>query len=237
MLDLARRYLERILHVLEPELRAGTPIIVLEPSCCAVFRDELPALMPDHQLAQGLAQRSVLLSEFLMQHAAARLPKLRGKAIVQGHCHHKAIMRFDAQRNVLQAMELDADVLESGCCGMAGSFGFEADKYAVSQACGERVLLPRVREAARDTLVLADGFSCRTQIAQGSNRHALHLAEALQLALDTRAEDGVFCAKHEQELARRRERAIRRSIGRAALAVVALAAAAVGTRALARSRR
>lgn len=140
-------------------------------------------------------------------------------------------MRVDAQRNVFRAMELDAHVLESGCCGMAGSFGFEADKHAVSQACGERVLLPRVREAAADTLVLADGFSCRTQIAQGSKRHALHLAEALQLALDAGAEDGAFCAKHEQALAERRERAIRRSMGRAAVAVAGLTAAAVGARA------
>jgi FAD/FMN-containing dehydrogenase/Fe-S oxidoreductase len=183
-LHMARRYLERTLEVLGPWLEEGLPIVVLEPSCASVFRDELPNLMPGRVQAQRLCKQTKLLSELLTEDAI-QLPKLKRRAIVQGHCHHKSVLGIDAERAVFRGMGLSAEMLASGCCGMAGAFGFERDaaKQHVSKACGERVLFQAVRNAAPDTLVLADGFSCRTQIAQGTGREALHLADALKLAL------------------------------------------------------
>ncbi|HLK40185.1 MAG TPA: FAD-binding and (Fe-S)-binding domain-containing protein, partial [Polyangiaceae bacterium] len=183
MLGLAKRYLERVLHVLRDEIRARTPIIVLEPSCASVFRDELRSLFPERGDARMLGEQVMTLSEFLTSgrvRARGWSPsRLHGKAIVQGHCHHKAIMKLDPERRVLEQMGLEVEVLESGCCGMAGSFGYEKDKVSVSLAAGERVLLPRVRGADTTTLVVANGFSCRTQIEYATERGALHLAEVL----------------------------------------------------------
>lgn len=187
MLDAAKKYLEDALACLRPHVEKGTPVVVLEPSCASVFRDELGELFPTRNEAKNLAKQTMLLSELLARDDAllAKLPKLDARAVVQTHCHHHAIMRFDAEKKVLQAVGIDADVLASGCCGMAGSFGFESgEKHEVSMAAGERVLLPAVRRADADTLVLANGFSCRTQIEQGTPRRALHLAEALALAID-----------------------------------------------------
>jgi FAD/FMN-containing dehydrogenase/Fe-S oxidoreductase len=185
-LDLAERYLERVLEGLKPWVDEGLPIVVLEPSCASVFRDELPNLMPARVEAERLRDRTKLLSELLAEDGEAELPKLHRKAIVQGHCHEKSVLGSDAERTVLRRMGLDSELLSSGCCGLAGSFGFERDrdKQEVSDACGERVLFPRVRGAGPETLVVANGFSCRTQIAQGTGRRALHLAEVLKLALD-----------------------------------------------------
>jgi Fe-S oxidoreductase len=124
------------------------------------------------------------LSEFIQREGDRfKMPRLQRKAIVQGHCHHKAIMKFEPEEFVLRGMGLDFEHLDSGCCGMAGAFGFEAKHYDISMRIGERVLLPRAREAAADTLIIADGFSCREQIEQTTDRRALHLAEVLQLAL------------------------------------------------------
>jgi Fe-S oxidoreductase len=158
---------------------------VLEPSCAAVFRDELTDILPRDENARRLQQQTFLLSELLQQRAPEfRTPELHKRAIVHGHCHHKAVMKMDAEVAVLDRLGLDYDLLDSGCCGMAGAFGFEAgDHYGVSIAAGERVLLPAVRQAGSDTLVIADGFSCREQIAQTTKRRALHLADVLQLAL------------------------------------------------------
>jgi Fe-S oxidoreductase len=181
MLDTARRWLDQTLHALSPAIRAGVPVVGLEPSCVAVFRDELRELLPDREDAKRLSRQTFLLSEFLDREQFA-YPALHRKAIVHGHCHHKAVMKFDAEERALRAMGLDVDVLDSGCCGMAGSFGFEAQHYDVSMRVGELVLLPAVREAPKDALIVADGFSCRTQIAQGTDRRALHLAEVLEMA-------------------------------------------------------
>lgn len=190
MLDTAERWLKDILRELGPAIRAGMPVIGMEPSCVAVFRDELPALMPGDQDAARLSRQTVLLTEFLRERGWEP-PKLTGRtAIVQRHCHHQAVMGFESDRWMLDELGLDYEILESGCCGMAGSFGFEAgQKYEVSQKAGERVLLPRVRQAASDALVIADGFSCRTQIEQGTGRSAVHLAQVVELALRSQ-EDG-----------------------------------------------
>jgi FAD/FMN-containing dehydrogenase/Fe-S oxidoreductase len=181
-LDTARRLLRRILDTLADEIQAGTPIIGLEPSCVSVFRDELCNLFPHDENAKRLSRQTFLLSEFLAREGYEP-PTLAGKAIVHGHCHHKSLMGMRDEETLLRRMGLDVMVLDSGCCGMAGAFGFERDHYDISLAIGERVLLPAVRAADRDTLLLTDGFSCREQIAQTTGRRALHLAEALRMAL------------------------------------------------------
>ncbi len=159
-------------------------MVGLEPSCVAVFRDELVNLLPNDEDARRLSQQSFLLSEFLQKKVENyQPPKLKRKALVHGHCHHKAIMKMDDEEAVLAKLGLDFTVLDSGCCGMAGAFGFERDHYDVSIKCGERVLLPAVRDSSDDTLIITNGFSCREQIAQTTTRRALHLAEVLQLAM------------------------------------------------------
>jgi Fe-S oxidoreductase len=185
MLDLARRLLLQVLDTLRPQIRAGVPLVGIEPSCLAVFRDELRQMLPHDEDAKRLAEQSFTLAELLNRHAPHfEVPRLEAVALVQRHCHHYAVMGFDADRRRLKRIGLDVEVLNSGCCGMAGSFGFEAgDHYDVSVKEGERVLLPRIREAPAGTVLVADGFSCRTQIEQGSGRRALHLAEVLRLAM------------------------------------------------------
>ncbi|HVT57904.1 MAG TPA: FAD-binding and (Fe-S)-binding domain-containing protein [Thermoanaerobaculia bacterium] len=190
MLRLARRQLLQILAALRPEIRAGTPLVALEPSCLAVFRDEMPRLLPHDPDARRLREQSFLLSELLAGRAAGGWqpppwPASKGRrALLQPHCHHRAVGRLDAEARLLEQLGLDYEVLDAGCCGMAGSFGFErGERYAVSMRCGELALLPAVRAAPRDALILADGFSCREQIAQGTDRRALHLAQLLQMAL------------------------------------------------------
>jgi len=187
MLDRAESLLLDILDQLSPEIEAGIPIVGLEPSCVAVFRDELINLFPNDHRAQALSKQTFLLSEFLEQNSAnAPLPQLKRKALLHGHCHHKSIMKMSAEESLLHRIGIDFHSPAPGCCGMAGSFGFERDnnKYDISQAIGELELLPAVRKAPPDWLIIADGFSCREQIAQGTARHALHLAEVLQMALD-----------------------------------------------------
>ncbi len=159
-------------------------MVVLEPSCAAVFRDELINLFPKDDRAQKLSRQTFLLSEFLSKHAPHfQLPQLKRKALIHGHCHHKSVMGMSAEESVLKTMGVDFYAPAAGCCGMAGSFGFEAHRYDISVAIGELELLPAVRQAAPDTLIIADGFSCREQISQCTGRQALHLAEALKLGL------------------------------------------------------
>jgi FAD/FMN-containing dehydrogenase/Fe-S oxidoreductase len=183
-LDRAKKQLRQIMDELRSDIRAGVPVVGLEPSCVAVFRDELLNLFPHDEDARRLSQQTVVLSELLEQRAPDwTLPQLPREAIVQGHCHHKAVLGFDSETSVLDRLGIDATVLDEGCCGMAGSFGFEAEHYDVSVAVGEQGLLPAVRAAAADTLIVADGFSCREQITQCTTRRAIHLAEAIRMAL------------------------------------------------------
>ncbi|SFU84124.1 FAD-binding and (Fe-S)-binding domain-containing protein [Halomonas korlensis] len=223
MLDNARAYLERVMATLSSAIEMNLPIIGLEPSCIAVFRDELINLFPDDARARRLHDNSVMFSEFLIQRAEDyRPPRFHRKALVHGHCHQKAIMHLDAERALMEKMGLDYDVLDSGCCGMSGSFGFERDKYDVSIGAGERVLLPRVREAEASTLIITNGFSCREQIAQATDRRALHIAEVLRMAMDTVLAGGAA----EQAIVQRRAQAQRLANRRAA--AVAGAVVAVG---------
>jgi FAD/FMN-containing dehydrogenase/Fe-S oxidoreductase len=179
-LDLAKKQLRATLDVLDEDL----PVIGLEPSCVSVFRDELPNLFPDDARALQLAGNAVTLSEFLAREKVV-LPRLERRAIVQAHCHHKAVMRFDAEEAMLSSMGLDLTHPDSGCCGMAGAFGFDPKHYDLSMKVGERVILPMVREADPETLIIANGFSCREQIEQGTGRKTLHFAEVVKMALES----------------------------------------------------
>ena len=177
----AKKQLRETLDVLRPELDEGLPVIGLEPSCVSVFRDELLNLFPNDPYAKKLAASAMTLSEFLLRENV-RLPSLQRKAIVQAHCHHKAVMRFDPEEAVLRKIGLDLQHPDSGCCGMAGAFGFERRHYDLSMRMGERVILPLVRDASDETLIIANGFSCREQIEQSTERKTLHLAEVLRMA-------------------------------------------------------
>jgi FAD/FMN-containing dehydrogenase/Fe-S oxidoreductase len=184
MLRMARHWLLDIIEEIGPEIRAGTPVVGLEPSCISVFRDELPNLLHGNEDASRLQHQSYFLSEFLSEKLPGyRPPRLAGQAILQGHCHHKAVLRFNEEVELLKKTGLKVEVLDSGCCGMAGAFGYEEQHAEIAKACGERVLLPTVRGASADTIILADGFSCREQILQNSDRTPLHLAQVLQIGI------------------------------------------------------
>jgi FAD/FMN-containing dehydrogenase/Fe-S oxidoreductase len=247
MLDRAKSLLLRIMDELYLEIADGTPIVVLEPSCAAVFRDELVNLFPKDERARSLSKQVFLLSEFLEQFApneAFPIPKLARKALIHGHCHHKTIMKMTAEEAVLRRVGIDFTAPAPGCCGMAGAFGFEKEKYEISKAIGELELLPAVRQAPTDWLIVADGFSCREQIAQETDRHALHLAEVLQMALReaTESPEGIplfdAAPRHYPEDAwvRPHEAAIQQSMKRTGLAMAGIAAGAALLWALARKR-
>jgi len=247
MLDRAKSLLLQIMDELLPEIESATPIVVLEPSCASVFRDELTNLFPKDERAQALSKQVFLLSEFLEQRAnndAFPLPKLARRVLIHGHCHHKAIMKMTAEEAVLQRMGINFTAPAPGCCGMAGAFGFENEKYEVSKAIGELELLPAVRQAPTDWLIVADGFSCREQIAQETDRHALHLAEVLQMALREAAEtpegypmfDPAPQHYPEDAWVRPHRAAIEKSMKRTGLAVAGIAAGAALLLTLARKR-
>ena len=185
-LSLAKSYLRGALETMQPYLRDGTPIVGLEPSCIAVFRDEMLNLFPNDIDAQRLAKQTYTIAEFLEKFVPDwhwNVPKLQRRALVQAHCHHQAVLKFDDDLTVLKKLGLDVEKPDSGCCGMAGSFGYEdGEHYRISQACGERVILPKVREAPDDTIVAADGFSCREQIEQATQRRPLHVAQIVRMA-------------------------------------------------------
>ncbi len=185
MLDTAEKWLCQIIDTIGPEIDAGTPMVGLEPACVATFRDELPDLFPRDRTARKLKDNAFLFSEFIERHCGDfKLPKVGKRALVQVHCHHYSVLDVEAEKKVMDRLALDYEVMPSGCCGMAGSFGFESgDKYNVSMKAAERVMLPRVRAADRDCLILADGFSCREQIEQGAGRKTSHLADIIAAAL------------------------------------------------------
>jgi FAD/FMN-containing dehydrogenase/Fe-S oxidoreductase len=180
MLDTAKKYLLHVLDALEPQLAAGTPIVVLEPSCASVFRDELTNLLPNDPRAAKLRDQTFLLSEFLVRYAPTyQPPRIEEKIIVHGHCHHHSTMGMQDEMTILRATGAEVELLDSGCCGMAGPFGFERDKFEVSQTLAERVLLPAVRGKSETTIVVSDGFSCCEQITQNTTTRPQHFAEVL----------------------------------------------------------
>jgi Fe-S oxidoreductase len=265
MLDQAKRQLREILTALRSEIRAGTPVIALEPSCGAVFRDELINLFPDDEDARRLSEQTAGLAGFLMSEGERRGqegggsrvgeewsrekgagagaagwggvsgvggesgssmgggsnggagigaesdeagPGSRGRILLHGHCHQKALVGTAADHALLSRLGFEVELPDTGCCGLAGSFGYEARHYDLSMRIGERVLLPEVRGAEPSTIVVTDGFSCRSQIAQGTDRRALHLAEVLSLVGRGEAGEGAvgYVAYPECLVERRRAR-------------------------------
>ncbi|HJS95484.1 MAG TPA: FAD-linked oxidase C-terminal domain-containing protein [Solirubrobacteraceae bacterium] len=203
MLRLARRLLYQVLDGLRDEIRAGTPVVTLEPSCGAVFRNELTGMLPDNEDAKRLARQTYTLGEFLAREASEwDMPRLERTALVHLHCHQRATSDTDCDQAVMDRLGLDYHVLDDGCCGLAGSFGYErGERYEVSVKAGEQMLLPKVRDASPHTLVLTDGFSCRSQIEHGTDRGALHLAQVVQMAL-REGPNGPAIARPEERYAR-----------------------------------
>ncbi|MGH7933575.1 MAG: (Fe-S)-binding protein, partial [Candidatus Binataceae bacterium] len=184
MLDLARRRLLGAMAALAPFVARGVSVVGLEPSCILSFRDELPSMFPRVSEARALAQHSFMLDEFLAREAPALTPpQLGGRALVHGHCHQKALASLTDELALLRKVPgLAVESPDSGCCGMAGAFGYGAERYEISRTIGERVLLPAVRNSVADTLIVADGFACRSQIRQFCpDRRPLHLAQVLNL--------------------------------------------------------
>ncbi|HUG77109.1 MAG TPA: FAD-binding and (Fe-S)-binding domain-containing protein [Burkholderiales bacterium] len=177
MLERARRSLERVLEVLAPQLDAGLPVVVLEPGCLSVFRDELRQLMPREERARRLAGQARSLAEHI-ESGGVELPRVGGRVLVHGHCHQKALFGVKSDLAVLEKAGCEVIAPDTGCCGMAGSYGYRPEFYATSRRIAELALLPAL-DAARDARVIADGFSCREQIEALAARPTLHLAELL----------------------------------------------------------
>ncbi len=189
-LDMAKRVLGRTVRALAPHVQQGGRVVVLEPSCGGVFRSDLAELLPDDLDAQRLTDHTVTFAELLTRHTDGYQPPDlaaagHAKTISQVHCHQHAVLGWDADEELLRAAGVDNDTLDSGCCGLAGNFGFTAGHGEVSEACAERVMLPAIRDADPDTTVLADGFSCRTQIhdLDSGGRDGVHLAQLLARGL------------------------------------------------------
>jgi FAD/FMN-containing dehydrogenase/Fe-S oxidoreductase len=185
MLHTAKNLLIEIIDTLEDAVQQGIPVVGLEPSCVAVFRDELINLFPENAVAKKLHKQTYTLAEFLSEKVPHfKIPHLQRKALLHGHCQHKAIMKLEKEENLFKDMQLELSTPDSGCCGMAGGFGYEkGDRYHVSIQAGERVLLPAVRSTEKNSIIIADGFSCREQIEQETDRKAMHTAQVLQMAL------------------------------------------------------
>ena len=185
MLATAQKFLRHLTDTLAPYAREGIKVVGVEPSCVASFRDELPGMFPHDEDARRLSKNTLTLAEFLVNEEGYEPPQLNRKAVVHGHCHHEAVMGVTAEQQLYEKMGLDYEVLDSGCCGLAGSWGFEEGKYDLSMQIGERVLLPTARNAEKDTILIADGFSCKTQVVQGdTGRRPLHTAQVIKMALD-----------------------------------------------------
>jgi FAD/FMN-containing dehydrogenase/Fe-S oxidoreductase len=178
LLDSARRALQRTVDELRADIRRGVPVVVLEPSCLAVFRDELGELLPRDEDARRLSRQALSLAEALTERPLPAQP-LAADVLVHGHCHQQALWGMDADLRLLAALGANSRLLDSGCCGLAGGFGYHKDHHDVSLACAEHALAPAVRSAPRDTLVVCDGFSCSGQIQHTTGRRAMHLAEVV----------------------------------------------------------
>ncbi|MBE1537188.1 FAD-binding and (Fe-S)-binding domain-containing protein [Actinomadura algeriensis] len=227
-LDAAERYLHRVLDVLRPHVREGTPIVGMEPSCLAVFKDELTKLLPHDDDAARLAANARHFAEFFTEFGVEPPRVPGGEALLWGHCHQRATGGTGADAKVLREMGLDADDLKGGCCGLAGSWGFERGKYDISIDCGEQKLLPAVRDAGKSTSIVANGFSCKTQIEDaGTGRRALHLAQLM----------GVARGASEKAVFKRPAPPLRRRAARVGAAAAVAGTAAGGLAAAARRAR
>ena len=183
-LDIARRVVRRTARLLRPQVRSGLPVVGLEPSCTAFLRNDALELAPEDPDVRALAEATETFAEHVEPTRSRWERSGDGKALVQQHCHQYSELGFDADRSALAATGTDAQVLDAGCCGLAGNFGFERGHYDVSMACAEQALLPAVRQAEPGTEVVADGFSCRLQIRQATETEPVHLATLVRRALD-----------------------------------------------------
>jgi Fe-S oxidoreductase len=183
-LDRAKTLLRQTLAELRDDIERGVPLVGLEPSCVAVFRDELCNLLPQDEDAKRLRAQTFLLSEFLADRGWHPPRPVERKVLVHGHCHHKSVLDYDKETSLLRDVATDVEVLKTGCCGMAGAFGYEKRHYEVSQKCGELALLPAVRAADKEAVIVTDGFSCREQVQQATDRQPMHFAELCKMALD-----------------------------------------------------
>jgi len=182
MLDLAKQRLREAMRVLGPYVERGVPIVGLEPGCILTFRDELPKLFPGDPMAQALAEGTFMLDEFLARKAPAYAPPpYRGHALLHGHCHQKAISGLKHETALLGRVSgLKLEILDAGCCGMAGAFGYETDHYEISKTLAERVLVPAIQRSEAGTIVISDGFSCRSQVRHFCpDARVMHLAQVL----------------------------------------------------------
>ena len=216
-LTAAQRYLDGVLEVLRDHVRAGTPVVGMEPSCLAVFKDELVKMMPHDEDARRLSENAYHFAEFFEAFDIEPPRAEPGtRALLWGHCHHKATGGTGPEQHLLERMGVDVTEARGGCCGLAGSWGFESGKYDISMACGEEALLPAVRAAEDSTVVVADGFSCKTQISDaGTGRQALHVAQLMELA-------------RSGERGRRPAPPLSRRLGRSALALAVAGGLATG---------
>ena len=181
MLERAKQSLAKIVAALAPQIESGVPVVVLEPGCLSVVKDEMAKLLPDNACAARLAKQTLSLADAL-QARGWQPPRLGGRALLHGHCHQKALGGMHADLALLSAAGIDAEAPDTGCCGMAGSFGMRPETYEASVKIANLVLLPKVKAAAPETLIVADGFSCREQIEGLAGRETLHIAEVLAKA-------------------------------------------------------
>jgi len=189
MVDEARAEIQRTVEALKPYIAAGVPVVGLEPACLLTLRDEFHAVLPGAD-TQALSDNAFLLEEFLARELDAGRLALdlkslpQSKALLHGHCHQKSFGAVGSMQQILALVPgLETSLIDSSCCGMAGSFGYDAKHWDVSQAMAEASLLPAVREADADTVIVADGTSCRHQIKDGAGARPLHVAEVLAAAL------------------------------------------------------
>jgi Fe-S oxidoreductase len=184
LLERARELLVNVLDDLADDIAAGVPLVGLEPGCLSVFKDELLKQLPDSDAARRLSAQTWLFSDFVARQPFD-WPKLDAQVVVHGHCHQKALFGMQGDTALLERLGVQWKLLDTGCCGMAGSFGFNEAHYAMSEKIGEDTLFPALRAASQQTIVLTNGFSCREQIEHGTGRHALHIAQLAQRALAT----------------------------------------------------
>jgi Fe-S oxidoreductase len=178
--DQAKALWRDTLRSMAEDIRSGVPVIGLEPACTSAFRDELPNLFPGDPQAKALSQQTRFLTEFLKDRGLSPAPpNTSAPLLVQFHCHHHSVLDKKAETDLIEALPARSQALQRGCCGMAGAFGFEADKYALSRTIAERGILPEIANASQETIIVANGFSCREQIEQLSGRRTMHLAQYL----------------------------------------------------------
>ena len=218
MLDRALDELHGVIDSLAPYVRRGVDVVIAEPSTASIFKDEMGKLLPNDRDAQRLTDHVFLFSEFINEKDLS-LPKMQGKVVFHGHCHQKAVLNVTAARQVLDTMGLDFTEPQEGCCGMAGAFGFEKAHYPLSIRIGETHLLPAVRAAGLTTWIVADGFSCRTQIKDGTDREALHLAELIEQG---------FHLNHKGLTTMKQQKAVPTSPGYCPVVVITGASAGLG---------